>query len=223
MKKLVLTFTLIASLAFQALSQQDPNAKRVLDAMKAKYESFSAFKITVVQDVLNAQNKVMNSFEGKATVKKNKYKLELDGQIIYNNERTVWRYLPDEAEVTIHDNNSEEEGDDLFQSPSNLYKLYKDGFKYQLSGTAKVGGATCDVVELAPMKKGDFDFFKVKLFISKSDKTLKRWTVFEKDEDTMEIVRYRYTAKSFTPNVKVTDQYFSFNVPEGVEIIELRD
>lgn len=223
MKKAVFTLALLLAFASQSFAQQDPNAKRILDAMKAKYESFSAFQVVVVQDVLNAQNKVMNSFEGKATVKKNKYKLELADQEIYNNERTIWRYLPDEAEVTIHDNDPEGEEEDLFSSPAKLYQMHKDGFKYQLIGTEKVGNTTCDVIDLAPIDRDKFDFFKVRLYVSKSGKTLKQWTVFEKDPDTMEIVRYRFRTKQFVPNYKVTDKYFSFNVPAGVEIVDMRE
>ncbi|MGB0523768.1 MAG: LolA family protein [Flammeovirgaceae bacterium] len=223
MRKLAFTFALILCFGLTSHAQQDPNAKRVLDAMKNKYESYSAFKISIVQDLLNSSDKVMNSIALKATVKKNKYIIELADQIIYNNERTIWRYLPDEKEVTIHNNNSEEEGEDLFQSPSNLYKLYKDGFKYKMVASAKVGNTTCDVIELSPIDRDQFDFFKVKLFVSKTDKTLKQWTVFEKDQDTLEVARYRYKVTKFTPNIKVTDQNFSFNVPADVTIIDMRD
>lgn len=223
MKKLVFTLALLLTFGLNAFAQQVPSAKRVLDAMKNKYESLSAFKISVVQKVITAHDEVMNTIELKATVKKNKYIIELADQIIYNNERTIWRYLPDEEEVSIHNNNSEEDGEDLFQSPSKLYTLYKDGFNFQLVGTQTIGGVNCDVVELSPIDRSKFDFFKVKLFVSKADNTLKQWTVFEKDEDINEVVRYQYRVNSFSGNIRVNDQKFSFVVPDGVTINDMRD
>ena len=220
---LTIALLFIAQFSF---AQKDPAAKTILDAMKTKYESFSAFKVTVKQDMLDSKNKVMNSYELKATVKKEKYKLEVAGQVIYNNGRTVWKHLVEDEEVYISDpNSSEDDEEDVFQSPSKLYNLHKDGFKYAKVGTETISGTSCDVVELAPIDQKKFKFFKIRLYVSKSDKTLKQWVVFEKDPDTLQVVKYKFMVKSFTPNLKVTEQTFTFDPAKhpDVEVIDMRD
>jgi outer membrane lipoprotein-sorting protein len=218
----ILLMALTAS--FSASAQYDPNAKAILDAMKAKYEKLEAFEASIVQEVLDAKGNPLGSFEAKATVKKNKYRLDLGDQVIYNNETTVWRHLVEDDEVSIHHNNTEGEGEAAFQSPSNLYQMYKDGFKYVLLGTETVNGTACDLIELAPVDREKFDFFKIKLYISKADKTLVRWIVLEKD-DAGVISQYRYTVKDFKAAVSVPDSFFTFDPAKhpGVEVVDMRD
>ena len=207
-----------------AYAQFDPNAKRILDQMKEKYEQIEAFEAQVTQEVLDAKGEMLGSFAAKATVKKNKYKLDLGDQVIYNNEETVWRHLVDDGEVSIHSNNSEGGGDAMMQSPSKLYKLYKDGFKYALQGTETVNGNTCHLVELAPVDREKFDFFKIKLYIDKASKNLIRWTVFEKDEAGI-VSQYRYTISDFNDQLSLKDNFFSFDEKQfpGVDVIDMRE
>ncbi|MFT5915719.1 MAG: outer membrane lipoprotein-sorting protein [Flammeovirgaceae bacterium] len=226
MKKL-LAITALFSLLFssQTFAQQDPEAKKILENLKTKYEAYGAFKITVNQKMMNAKGTVMNDLSVKATVKGNKYILDLGDQIVYNNERKIWRHLVEDQEVYIYNNNSEEEGEEMFQSPTKLFNMHKNGFKYTKSGTETVAGARCNVIELAPTKTDKFQFFKVRLYVSTSDNMLKQWTVFEKDPDTLEIIRYKYAITKFTPNLKLTDGSFTFDQSkfEDVEVIDMTE
>jgi len=68
-------------------------------------------------------------------------------------------------------------------------------------------------------EKKDAQYFKVKMMISKKDKSVQSWTMFDKGGN-----RYKYTITKFTPNIKIEDSYFTFDPKKfpGVEVIDLR-
>jgi outer membrane lipoprotein-sorting protein len=80
------------------------------------------------------------------------------------------------------------------------------------------GGVLCEEIDLVPEKK-DAQFFKIKMFISKKDKAIQSWVMFDKGGN-----RYKYTISKFNPNVKVDDSFFAFDLKKhpGVEVVDLR-
>lgn len=75
------------------------------------------------------------------------------------------------------------------------------------------------IVDLEPLDRKKTQLSKVRLVISKADKTIKSWKIFEKNGN-----RYDYVIKSFTPNKALEDKEFSFDKSKypGVEVIDLR-
>ena len=141
------------------------------------------------------------------------YRLKTDEQEIINNGETVWTYLPDVNEVNI--DNFSDEGD---ITPSSIYTMYKEGFKYVQMETSTVNGKTCDVIDLMPEGR-DSQFFKIKMEISSKDHMLQRWTMFDKSGN-----KYIYAINGFTPNPSLTDNDFVFDESkyDGVEVVDLR-
>jgi outer membrane lipoprotein carrier protein len=140
--------------------------------------------------------------------------LALPEQEVINNGSTVWTYLPEAKEVNIdnYDPNSED------VNPSKIYDIYKKGFKYLYLQDKTEGGVLCEEIDLVPEKK-DAQFFKIKMFISKKDKAIQSWVMFDKGGN-----RYKYTISKFNPNVKVDDSFFAFDLKKhpGVEVVDLR-
>ena len=85
-------------------------------------------------------------------------------------------------------------------------------------GEVTEAGVVCDVVDLVPEKK-DAQYFKIRMNISKKDKSIQNFTMFDKSGN-----RYKYTISKFTPNATITDSYFAFDAKNypGVEVIDLR-
>ena len=197
-----------------ALAQYDPKALEVLEAMGKKYKAYSSFEVDFTQALTNESAGVKEEIKGKITVKGDKYKLELVEQQVYNNGTTVWTYLPTSKEVNV--DNFDPKSDDL--NPSKIFEIYKKGFKYLLLGDKNEGGVLCDEVDLVPEKK-DAQYFKIKMMISKKDKSVQSWTMFDRSGN-----RYRNTITKFVPNIKVDDNFFAFDPKKfpGVEVIDLR-
>jgi outer membrane lipoprotein-sorting protein len=213
MKKTVLV--LLGALFIKvAVGQYDPKALEVLEAMSKKYKSITAFEASLTSSLVNESANVKDEFKGKITVKGDKYRLELPEQQVYNNGTTVWTFLPEQKEVNI--DNFDPKSDDL--NPSKIFDMYKKGFKYLLVGDKAEAGILCDEIDLVPEKK-DAQYFKIKMMISKKDKSVASWTMFDRGGN-----RYKYIITKFTPNVKVEDSFFNFDVKAhaGVEVSDLR-
>ncbi|HEV8512262.1 MAG TPA: outer membrane lipoprotein carrier protein LolA [Cyclobacteriaceae bacterium] len=213
MKKSILIFIGIVVANF-AIAQYDPKALEILEAMSKRYKAITAFEANLTSTLVNESAGVKDEFKGKLTVKGDKYRLELEEQHVYNNGTTVWTYLPASKEVNI--DNYDPKSEDL--NPSKFYEMYKKGFKYLLMGDKTEGGVACDEIDLVPEKK-DAQYFKVKMMISKKDKSVQNFTMFDRSGN-----KYKYVITKFTPNVKLDDTYFTFDPKKhpGVEVVDLR-
>ena len=213
MKKLVITLIFAIS-AKILLAQYDPNALEVLEAMSKKYKAVPAFEANISYTLTNEVEKINEEFKGKMVVKGDKYRLILPEQEVINDGQTLWTYLPEAKEVNI--DNFDPNSDDL--NPSKIFEVYKKGFKYLHMGEVTEAGVVCDVVDLVPEKK-DAQYFKIRMNISKKDKSIQNFTMFDKSGN-----RYKYTISKFTPNATITDSYFAFDAKNypGVEVIDLR-
>ncbi|QCR20941.1 outer membrane lipoprotein carrier protein LolA [Pontibacter sp. SGAir0037] len=214
MKKLF-SFLLLAFMVVNlAHAQQDPQALKILNQMSQKYKSMNAFKATFTQTLENPSAKVKETMQGDILVSGPKYRLAVSGQEIINDGKLMWTYLKDVNEVTITENDAEAES----MSPSKIFDMYKKGYKYALAGTEKQGAETVDVIELAPEDRSN-PIFKVRLYISQKDKTLKSWQMFRNNGN-----RYTYSINNFVANPTLASDTFSFNKAKykGVSVVDLR-
>ena len=214
MKKIVTLFALSVSLLTTATAQQDPKAGKILDQMSAKYQAMKAFKASFTQTLENDAAKVKENLSGDITVSGQKFRLKMSGQEVINDGKTVWAYAKAENEVTV----SENEPDEQEISPSQIYTLYKKGYKYSYVQEVKEGGELVDVIELSPEDRTN-QIFKVRMKVSKADKSVKSWQMFKKNGN-----RYTVKINKFTPNVPVDATTFNFDKTKykGVRVIDLR-
>lgn len=208
-------FGLLAlSMALSASGQYDPKALEILEAMSKKYKSIPIFEANIACTLTNDVDKVNEEFKGKITVKGDKYRMTLPEQEVINNGATIWTYLPEAKEVNIdnYDPNSED------VNPSKMHEVYKKGFKYLYLQDKTEGGVMCEEIDLVPEKK-DAQYFKIKMFINKKEKTIQSFTMFDKGGN-----RFKYAISKFTVNPKVEDSFFAFDPSKypGIEVIDLR-
>src|SRR3990170_3259094 len=213
MKNLIFSFLTLV-LAITASAQYDPKALEILDAMGKKYKSIPAYETNFSYTLTNDVEKVNEEFKGKLTVKGDKFRMVLPEQEVINNGATIWTYLPDAKEVNI--DNYDQSSDDI--NPFKIYEIYKKNFKYLYLQEKTEGGVLCEEIDLVPEKK-DAQYFKIKMFINKKEKTIQGFTMFDKGGN-----RYKYAVTKFTPNSNVADDYFTFDPKKypGVEVIDLR-
>lgn len=208
MKTLIIALVSFAML-YQTQAQYDPQALAVLDAMSNKYKKVGAFKATFSQQLTNESAGLDETLSGDIAVKNDKYVLAVAGQEIYNNGTNIYSYNEENKEVTISTYDPEESEITL----SNVYELYKDGFKYGLAETKTNGDR---VIELDPESR-DKSYFKIRMTINPKNE-LKSFTVFERTGN-----KYIYSINAFTPT-ELKDDYFTFNPSKypNVEVIDFR-
>src|SRR5690606_7299827 len=176
--------------------------------------AIAAFEANIAYTLINEVENINEQFSGKITVQGDKLRLTLPEQEVINNGSTIWTYLPAAKEVNI--DNYDPTSEDV--NPSKIYEIYKKGFKYLYLQDRSEDGVLCEEIDLVPEKK-DAQFFKIKMLISKKDKSIQSWTMFDKGGN-----KYKYTIAKFNPNVKVEDSFFTFDPKKypGVEVIDLR-
>lgn len=196
-------------------TRNDPDAKKVLDAVSAKFRTFKSPQAAFTYQVENAQGKVLSSRKGTVNMKGNKYKVSMGGLEIFSDGRTSWNYDKNANEVTVS-------GVDLngtAMTPQRLFtNFYDRDFFYKLNGEKKVAGKTVQEIELTPTDKTK-PFHKVYVLIDKATKTIYSARFLEKSGN-----RYSYTINSLNPNASVTDAAFVFDKRKypGVEVVDLR-
>jgi chaperone LolA len=211
------TLLLAASAAFVASAQtkNDPDAKKILDAVSAKFRTYKSPQATFTYTVENAQGKAISTQKGTVTMKGSKYRVTIPGMEIFSDGKTNWNYDKNANEVTVKDVDAA--SGEL--TPQKLFtNFYDRDFLYKLNGEKKVAGKTVQEIELTPTNKNR-PFHKVYLLVDKATKTLYRARILEKNGN-----RYSYTITSFKPTVAVTDAQFVFNKAKypGVEVVDLR-
>ncbi|PIY10970.1 MAG: cell envelope biogenesis protein LolA [Flexibacter sp. CG_4_10_14_3_um_filter_32_15] len=215
MRKIFIIFIALffATLATNSTYAQDAQARTLLDAMSNKYKKYNSFRATFTSTLASASENINESLTGTITVRGNKYHLKTQGQEIYNDHKTVWTFLDDANEVTI---TSYDEADGL--NPTDIFDIYKDGYKYVVVEEVKIGGRAHKIIDLVPEDK-DLQFFKVRLTIDKENYNLASWNIFEKNGRV-----HSYKITNFQPNVSVTDADFQFNKTKhpNVEEVDLR-
>lgn len=209
-----LPFILLAFLAHGQV-KNDPEAKVILDAVSAKFKTFTTVQATFSYKVENASGKALSSKTGSIMMKGTRYRVSFGGQEIFCNGVTVWNYDKAANEVTI----SKLDASSGMITPQKLFtNFYDKDFLYILNGETKVGNKTLQEIEMTPVDKSK-PFHKVYLQVDKAAKTIYSTKVLENAGN-----RYTYTVTTMKTNKPIDDSKFVFDKSKypGVEEIDLR-
>ena len=210
MKKIYLRLIFII-VTFSSSAQYDPEAELILEKMSLKYKSKTAFMSTFEQNLINEMSVVNESISGTVYVKGDKYKLEIAGQIIFNDGQDLWSYSKDIMEVTVSTYDEDEQDISL----TNIWDLYKEGYKYGLNLPDEQGNWTID---LEPIERGVEAFYKIRMVIT-NEYDLKSFRIFEGSGN-----QYNYTITKLIDRTDLKDDFFKFDLAQypEVEIIDFR-
>lgn len=214
MKKLLTILLLAASVQLTA-QNSDPAAKAILDAVSAKFKTFTTVQASFSYKVENAAGKALSNKSGTLSMKGTKYRVSFGGQEIFCNGSVVWNYDKNANEVTI----SKLEASSGTITPQKLFtNFYDKDFRYILNGEKKSGSKVLQEIEMTPLDKSK-PFHKVYLTIDKAAKTIYSTKVLENAGN-----RYTYTVTTMKTNAAIADNQFVFDKSKypGVEEVDLR-
>ena len=203
------------NIAAQNAAKNDPDAKKILDGVSAKFKTYKTVKATFTYKVENAAGKVLSSKNGSVIMKGQKYRVTIVGQEIFCDGINIWTYDKASKEVTI----TKFDGESTTLTPQKLFtNFYDQDFLYKLNGEKKQGAKTIQEIEMTPTDKTK-PFHKVYVYVNKATKTLSSTKVLEKAGS-----RYSYSVNTLTPNTAIADSQFIFDAKKypGVEIVDLR-
>jgi outer membrane lipoprotein-sorting protein len=219
MNKLLITLlaciTLVSTQAQPSRSagSNDPQAKKLLDAVSKKFKSFKSVQAKFALKIENAAGKTVGNKTGTVYMKGTRYRISVPGQDIFSDGSNVWTYDKGANEVTI--NKIDPSANSI--TPQKLFtNFYDKDFLYKLNGNVKMNGKTMQEVELTPTDKTK-PFFKVLVYISSS--TINTTRVMEKTGN-----KYTYNVNSMNTSAVVNDNVFVFDTKKypGVEVVDLR-
>ena len=215
MKIYFLLAVIIFSTSLVAQTGNDPDAKKILDAVSAKFKSYKAVQASFTYKVENANGKTISSKKGNVFMKGTKYRVSFVGQEIFCDGNNVWTYDKSSNEVTI----TKLDVSSNTLTPQKLFtNFYDKDFLYKLNGEKKAAGKVMQEIEMTPNDKTK-PFHKVYLTIDKNAKTIYSTRVLEKAGN-----RYSYTVNVLNGNANIPDSKFVFNKKDfpGVEEVDLR-
>ncbi|MEJ7611599.1 MAG: outer membrane lipoprotein carrier protein LolA [Ferruginibacter sp.] len=219
MKKLYAVLVLVTGL-FTANAQvpkgmgsSDPQAKKILDAVSAKFKTYKTVQAKFSLKIENASGKALGTKSGTVYMKGGRYRISVTGQEIFSDGSNVWTLDKASKEVTI----SKIDPSANSLTPQKLFtNFYDKDFLYKLNGKSKVGARTMNEVELTPIDKTK-PFHKILLYVDNN--SIASTKLFEKSGN-----RYTYSTSSLSPNANVPDAMFVFDPKKypGVEVVDLR-
>ena len=216
MKK-VYTLLMLMTVGFSSINAQvpkgmgksDPAAKKILDAVSAKFKTFKTVQGKFSLKVENAAGKILGTKTGTVFMKGTKYRISVTGQEIFSDGSNIWTLDKASKEVTI----SKIDPSANSLTPQKLFtNFYDKDFLYKLNGTTKA----VNEIELTPIDKTK-PFFKILLYVDKN--SINTTKLFEKTGN-----KYTYSTTSLTPNGNVPDATFVYDAKKspGVELVDLR-
>ncbi len=218
MKRILSVAFLMISVAFTTKAQapkgmgnSDPEAKKILDAVSAKFKTFKSVQSNFSLKIENASNKVLGNKKGTIYMKGTKYRIKVAGQDIFSDGSNVWTVDPAAKEITL----TKLDPSNNTITPQKLFtNFYDKDFLYKLNSDAK----GIQEIELTPIDKSKL-FHKVIVFINKATKSITSTKIFEKAGN-----RYTYTVSGMNTNATIADAMFTFNQKNypGMELVDLR-
>lgn len=208
---LLVGVTLSGTLFSQSREMQ---AADILKEITAKTKAYKSLNLSFTYQMENPDANINEVTEGKALVSGDKYKLDIAGQKVICDGKTIWTVIPDAEEVQV---NNVSEGDNAF-SPTRMLTTYSENYKSKLLPKInELNGVNVYALELTPNEKKNFD--KVNLFINKDKMQLYAISVYDDGGSV-----YTYTITQFTPDVPVNDADFVFSTTEfpDYEVIDMR-
>jgi len=214
---MLLTIAFLASVSAQTkgLGQNDPAAKKILDAVSAQFKKYASVKAGFSLKIENAAGKSIGNKAGTLFMKGSKYRISVTGQEIFSDGVNVSTYDKSANEITI--TKLDPAANTL--TPQKLFtNFYDKDFLYKLNGESTVGKKKVQEIELTPTDKSK-PFFKVLLYIDKASNAISSAKIFEKTGN-----KYSYGVSNMNTTTAVSDAQFVFDAKNypGVEVVDLR-
>ncbi len=197
------------------MGTSDPEAKKILDAVSAKYKTYKAVQAKFALSIENAAGKSLGNKTGTVQMKGARYRISITGQDIFCDGSNVSTYDKSTNEVTI----TKIDPAVNTLTPQKIFtNFYDKDFLYKLNGDTKLKGKAVQEIELTPVDKTK-PFFKVLLYVDKNTRTVSGARLFEKSGN-----RFTYTVSNFNGNANISDAQFVFDAAKfpGAEVVDLR-
>ena len=196
-----------------APSAESITAGEILHKVEERYESLTDFRTAFQQALyMDEADTVGYLASGTLWVKKPvQFRLELEHQTTVSDGKTLWTYVPSNNQVLV--DAADTTGGSM--RPDQLFLTYFQDAEATLCGSEQVAGLDCYHLRLQPAEETAVASLQV--WVDK-DSWLARRLTFT-DQGGL-ITHYRFTEMQINPGL--ADSLFVFQVPDTVEVIDMR-
>lgn len=208
----VLNFLLI--LVLVSLTRADTDVEKVIKSVQKKYKKVEVIYVEFKQINRFKLTGIENEIFGTLWLtQKNKFRLETEDQTIVSNGETYWRYNKLENQVLI--DKAKKSQQDIFLN--NFLFNISDLYYSQILSQQKQDGQKIYEVKLTPKTQEESFFQYLKVWIEDDNWNLRRVIYVDYNDNETE---YKIQTLEIEPSLP--GGIFTFEVPQGIEAIDLR-
>jgi len=146
MKNLIIIACL--AIALNTFAQNDKQAETLLDEVSTKIKNYKNISLDFKYELNNISENISQETRGDVVIASDKYKLNILGITRIFDGKTLYTISPEDEEVTISTDNTEDEST---ITPSKMLSFYEDGYSYKMDIVQNVKGRKIQYVKLTPM------------------------------------------------------------------------
>ena len=193
---------IIILLSFSTFSQNSEKAKKYLDDVLKKVESYENISIEFKYSLINEEENISQSYKGNVFLKKEKYLVNLLGITNLFDGKKLYTINYEDEEVTITNSIDEENN---INNPSKMLSFYKEGFTYIWDKELPINGKIIQFIKLIPIDTNSDDK-QILLGIDSNTKNIYNTITTGKNgtETTL-------TVNSFKTNQSISESLFIFD------------
>lgn len=203
-------FLLTISILTLAVGLKAQDAEQVFKSAVDKLKAYNNIEIAFDYKMINAEAGINETMTGSGFMQGDAYKINVAGQDMTCDGKTLWTYLPDSEEVMISSVEGDEGG-----SPLAIINAYYDNINAKFLDN---GSADKKRIEVTPKAKDD-NFSNMIVVLDSKTLNLKEVHVF--DNNGSEFV---YIISKFVTNQTLPAGFFTFKAEDhpDAEIIDMR-
>ncbi len=190
------------------------DAEKVIKEIQEKYQESKSIEIDFKEINRFKLTGTTSEIFGTFIIKdEDNFRLDSETQIITTNGKNFWRYNKIENQVLI--DHAKKENQDVLLN-NFLYDLEKKYYS-QLIEEYKEGGRKIYVIKLTPKSSNESFFTSIKIWVEDKSWKINRVIYTDYNENQTEYVIEKITFDKEFPN-----SFFTFDPPEGSEIVDVR-
>jgi outer membrane lipoprotein carrier protein len=199
--------------AFFATPLRAEDPYEVLEDVRKKYDSIKDAEISFSQHVWFERTNLEQRSAGTLLLKKgNRYRVEMEDRTVVTNGATVWSYSPVTGQVIIDTYSPQAKA----LSPEEVLTGAPDDYDATLAGNERLQGKDVMVLKLVPRDEHSL-ITSLKLWVDPSSFLIRKAELEDAGGK-----KTAYTIENLRTNIGVEDSIFTYTIPEGAEVVDLR-
>ena len=211
MNKILVIFIMLISVV--VVAQSDKNAEQLLEEVVNHTSSYENFKSDLSYTMVNIEMGIDEKKKGVIFVEGDSYRIEMEGQIIISDGKTIWTYIVDSEEVLVSD---VDEGDESI-SPTKILTKYNDNYKAKFGTDKKYKNSNLKEICLKPNDKKNFE--KMSVVVNSNKLSLESFSVYDVNGNV-----FTYHIINLKSDIELPSKTFTFDYTDypDVEVIDMR-